>query len=243
MPTYSYRCTECGNAFDIVQSFTDDTPDRVPGLLRRAAQGLQPGRRDLQRVGLLPHRLAQLRRQEVGLELVELVREVLRQLRLVGEVLEPCAEHRRHRRRVVVGLVGDVLERVGELLRGLGQRLLTALRRRPRRPASRTTPSRGWVVAESPSRPPRPEGAPVKGFKEFILRGNVIDLAVAVVIGAAFTAIVTSLVTNIFNPLIGAAFNASMLDEALIVAIPTVSRRRGRAEVRGRDRCPHQLPR
>jgi large conductance mechanosensitive channel len=63
----------------------------------------------------------------------------------------------------------------------------------------------------------------VKGFKEFVLRGNVIDLAVAVVIGAAFTAIVTSLVTNVFNPLIGAAFNATMLDDALVVSIPTVS--------------------
>ena len=63
----------------------------------------------------------------------------------------------------------------------------------------------------------------MKGFKEFILRGNVIDLAVAVVIGAAFTAIVTSLVTNVFNPLIGAAFNATMLDEALIVTIPTLA--------------------
>jgi large conductance mechanosensitive channel len=63
----------------------------------------------------------------------------------------------------------------------------------------------------------------VKGFKEFILRGNVIDLAVAVVIGAAFTAIVTSLVTNIFNPLIGALFNASMLNKTLIVSIPTAS--------------------
>ena len=43
----------------------------------------------------------------------------------------------------------------------------------------------------------------MKGFREFVLRGNVIDLAVAVVIGAAFTGIVTSLVTNIFTPLIG----------------------------------------
>ncbi len=41
-------------------------------------------------------------------------------------------------------------------------------------------------------------------FKQFILRGNVIDLAVAVVIGAAFGAIVTSLVDNIITPLIGA---------------------------------------
>ena len=44
----------------------------------------------------------------------------------------------------------------------------------------------------------------IKGFKEFILRGNVIDLAVAVIIGAAFTAIVTSLVTNIITPLVAA---------------------------------------
>ena len=42
----------------------------------------------------------------------------------------------------------------------------------------------------------------IKGFKEFILRGNVIDLAVAVVIGAAFTAVVNSIVASIINPLI-----------------------------------------
>ena len=43
-----------------------------------------------------------------------------------------------------------------------------------------------------------------KGFRDFILRGNVMDLAVAVIIGAAFTAIVTALTTNIINPLLGA---------------------------------------
>ena len=43
-----------------------------------------------------------------------------------------------------------------------------------------------------------------KGFREFILRGNVIDLAVAVVIGAAFGAVVTSFVANILTPLIAA---------------------------------------
>ena len=43
-------------------------------------------------------------------------------------------------------------------------------------------------------------------FKQFILRGNVIDLAVAVVIGAAFGAIITSLVTNIITPIIAAIF-------------------------------------
>ncbi|MDO4908353.1 MAG: large-conductance mechanosensitive channel protein MscL [Corynebacterium sp.] len=42
----------------------------------------------------------------------------------------------------------------------------------------------------------------LKGFKDFIMRGNVIDLAVAVVIGSAFTAIVTALTKNIINPLI-----------------------------------------
>lgn len=43
-----------------------------------------------------------------------------------------------------------------------------------------------------------------KGFKQFILRGNVLDLAVAVVIGAAFGAVITSFVTNILTPLIAA---------------------------------------
>jgi large conductance mechanosensitive channel len=44
----------------------------------------------------------------------------------------------------------------------------------------------------------------LKGFRDFILRGNVMDLAVAFIIGAAFTAIVTALTTNVINPLLGA---------------------------------------
>jgi large conductance mechanosensitive channel len=44
----------------------------------------------------------------------------------------------------------------------------------------------------------------LKGFREFIMRGNVVDLAVAVVIGAAFGAIVTALVSDIITPLIAA---------------------------------------
>ncbi len=43
----------------------------------------------------------------------------------------------------------------------------------------------------------------IKGFKEFIFRGNVVELAVAVIIGGAFGAIVTSLVKDVFTPLIG----------------------------------------
>lgn len=43
-----------------------------------------------------------------------------------------------------------------------------------------------------------------KGFREFVLRGNVIDLAVGVVIGAAFGAVVTSLTKDILTPLIAA---------------------------------------
>ncbi|MDB5169616.1 MAG: mscL [Candidatus Saccharibacteria bacterium] len=44
----------------------------------------------------------------------------------------------------------------------------------------------------------------IKDFKKFILRGNTIDLAVAVVIGAAFGAIVTALVKDLITPLVGA---------------------------------------
>jgi large conductance mechanosensitive channel len=43
-----------------------------------------------------------------------------------------------------------------------------------------------------------------QGFKAFLMRGNVVDLAVAVVIGAAFTNIVNSVVKGIINPLVGA---------------------------------------
>jgi len=57
----------------------------------------------------------------------------------------------------------------------------------------------------------------LKGFRDFILRGNVVDLAVAVVIGAAFTQVVNSLVKNIINPVIAAVagkpdFSAFVLD-------------------------------
>lgn len=51
----------------------------------------------------------------------------------------------------------------------------------------------------------------LKGFKDFIMRGNVVDLAVAVVIGAAFTAVVNSVVTGLINPLIAALFGQSDL--------------------------------
>jgi large conductance mechanosensitive channel len=43
----------------------------------------------------------------------------------------------------------------------------------------------------------------LKEFRDFIARGNVIDLAVGIIIGAAFTAIVTSVVEDLVNPLIG----------------------------------------
>ncbi|MGO9258394.1 MAG: large conductance mechanosensitive channel protein MscL [Bryobacteraceae bacterium] len=46
----------------------------------------------------------------------------------------------------------------------------------------------------------------LKGFKQFLLRGNVIDLAVAVVMGVAFGAVVTALVKDLVNPLIAAIF-------------------------------------
>jgi large conductance mechanosensitive channel len=56
----------------------------------------------------------------------------------------------------------------------------------------------------------------LRGFREFLLRGNVVDLAVAVIIGAAFGAVVTSFVEDVITPLIGAIggqpdFSAIML--------------------------------
>ncbi|WP_241989330.1 large conductance mechanosensitive channel protein MscL [Cryobacterium serini] len=59
----------------------------------------------------------------------------------------------------------------------------------------------------------------INGFKEFIMRGNVIDLAVAVVIGTAFTALVTAIVTSIFNPLIASIFSAESLADSLVLPL------------------------
>lgn len=52
----------------------------------------------------------------------------------------------------------------------------------------------------------------LKGFRDFILKGNVVDLAVAVVIGAAFGAVVNSLVENILMPLTSALVGAPNFD-------------------------------
>jgi large conductance mechanosensitive channel len=50
-------------------------------------------------------------------------------------------------------------------------------------------------------------------FKAFALRGNVFDMAIGVVIGGAFTSIVNSIVTDIFNPFISLIANTSNLDK------------------------------
>ena len=55
----------------------------------------------------------------------------------------------------------------------------------------------------------------VKEFKEFLLRGNLLDLAVAVVIGAAFTGVVTALTVDVITPLIKAIFGGSTQFDSL----------------------------
>ncbi|MFE6223460.1 large conductance mechanosensitive channel protein MscL [Streptomyces sp. NPDC057854] len=59
------------------------------------------------------------------------------------------------------------------------------------------SPQKGTLVTEK-------KESVMAGFKAFLMRGNVIDLAVAVVIGAAFTNIVNSVVKGIINPIVGA---------------------------------------
>ena len=162
MPTYSYRCTECGTAFDIHQAFTDDSLTVCPacgGKLRklfsavgvtstapastattRARPRRSPGRRSLSRVAIRARRV-----------------------RLVVDLASPAA--------VPSG----------------------ASRRPPRRLQPQSSLDRPRAHAPTEIRL-------CKGFREFILRGNVIDLAVAVVIGAAFTAIVNAIVTGVINP-------------------------------------------
>ncbi|WP_309067735.1 large conductance mechanosensitive channel protein MscL [Microbacterium sp.] len=61
----------------------------------------------------------------------------------------------------------------------------------------------------------------LQGFKDFITRGNVIDLAVAVIIGAAFTAIVTAVVDNFINPLLGVLLPSGSLS-GWVIPVPGV---------------------
>lgn len=63
-------------------------------------------------------------------------------------------------------------------------------------------------------------GKLIKEFKEFAFRGNVIDMAVGVVIGSAFTSIVTSIVNDLFTPLI-AMLTGSVDFTSLVIALGT----------------------
>ena len=58
-------------------------------------------------------------------------------------------------------------------------------------------------------------------FKKFLLRGNVVDLAVAVVVGAAFGAVITSLVDNLINPIIGLVGGQDFSDLAITLKSAT----------------------
>ena len=67
----------------------------------------------------------------------------------------------------------------------------------------------------------------IKEFREFVSRGNVMDMAVGIIIGGAFTNIVTSLCTNIINPLIsfisggGAEVTGLVVPEPLSTSVPS----------------------
>ena len=58
----------------------------------------------------------------------------------------------------------------------------------------------------------------IKGFKDFISRGNVVDMAVGVVMGGAVTAVVTSIVDNFINPLIAMIFGKPDMSGLLILS-------------------------
>lgn len=67
----------------------------------------------------------------------------------------------------------------------------------------------------------------LQGFKDFIMKGNVIDLAVAVVMGGAFGAVVNALVEAVLMPLIAALFKVPNFDNFLVLDINGVAVRFG----------------
>lgn len=66
------------------------------------------------------------------------------------------------------------------------------------------------IFGTASERPERDEM--IKEFREFINRGNLVDLAVAFVLGVAFASVVTALTTRVISPLIGMVFNLSSLE-------------------------------
>lgn len=75
----------------------------------------------------------------------------------------------------------------------------------------------------------------LRDFKTFVLRGNVVDLAVGVVIGAAFAAVVTSFVENILTPIIAIPGSVDFGDL-------DIARRKTQPDVEARTKeCPHCL--
>ena len=56
----------------------------------------------------------------------------------------------------------------------------------------------------------------IKGFKEFIMRGNVVDLAVGIVIGAAFTTVVNSFVDDVLMAIVGALFGEPNFNDLVL---------------------------
>ena len=63
----------------------------------------------------------------------------------------------------------------------------------------------------------------IKEFKEFIARGNVIDLAVGVVIGSSFTSVVTSVTENLINPLVDGVSQLIGFKSGLVLKLGTFS--------------------
>lgn len=81
----------------------------------------------------------------------------------------------------------------------------------------------------------------LKGFRDFMMRGNVIDLAVAVIIGAAFTKVVNSLVDDIIMPPLGVVLGKVDFSN-LFVVLKEAPRSRGRTLPSRTRRPPGRRP-
>lgn len=80
----------------------------------------------------------------------------------------------------------------------------------------------------------------LKGFRDFILRGNVVDLAVAVIIGAAFGAITASLTADVITPLISALIGAPNFS-SLIIHVPVLHHLDKACDATSKTPCPGEV--
>ena len=215
MPTYSYRCTECDDALRHPPGVHRRHAHRVPRVRRRAAQAVQHHRRDLQRLGLLPHRLPRRRRAKA----------------------DPAAAARRSRSPSALVDIGVRRSGRPARVRRFGSTAASSS-------ASQRRILRGSLSsAPQPPRPRDEEEHMLKGSRSSSSAATSSTSRSRSSSAPRSPRSSTRSCKDLINPLIGADLPAPTASTRVVIGIPTLDGGNGRLQVRCRARSDHHLRR